>query len=60
MSRVQMLDDDKGHAAGFGHVGEKGFQRRESAGRATDANEGNGGGRVDRNGGVVARFVSRG
>ncbi len=38
--RVEVLDDDKRHAAVFGHVSEEQFQRLQSACRSADADDG--------------------
>ena len=39
VGRVQVLDDDKGHAAVGRHVTEKVFEGLQSAGRSTDADD---------------------
>jgi hypothetical protein len=43
VGRVEVLDDDKCHAAVFGNVGEELFQRLQSARRSADADNGKGG-----------------
>ncbi len=40
--RVQVLDDDKGHAALLGHVSQERLQRLQPAGGSADAHDGKG------------------
>ena len=40
VGRVQVLDDDKGHAAVFGHMPQELLQRLQPAGRGADADDG--------------------